>query len=281
MANPPRWRETCDPLFLAYRAFQPAEILGYPHARNDVFHVRGRWNDQDCTAYVKAARHPDSAIAHEVALLRQLDDPRCPRVIDSGSEPVPFSVTMAMPGERLSVILGDNEDRASHRYLREYGRALASLHRLKPDAPAQADRRFRHRPPDALLERLGLDDLTPFFSAPPEESVTVFCHGDFHYANLLWHDGHISAMLDFELAGYGDRDADVAWALFLRPGQRFLNTPEEEELFLQGYCEVTPCAPRAVKYHMAQYYAYFLEFSGQDEDYDRHVRQWLRRNCIP
>ena len=88
-------------------------------------------------------------------------------------------------------------------------------------------------------------------------------------------------MLDFELAGYGDRDADVAWALFLRPGQRFMNTPEEENLFLQGYSEVAPCDPRAVKYHMAQYYAYFLEFSGRDEAYNRYVRQWLQRNCIP
>ena len=41
MPHPERWRDTCDPFALPYRTFQPTEILGYPHAGNDVFHARG------------------------------------------------------------------------------------------------------------------------------------------------------------------------------------------------------------------------------------------------
>lgn len=279
MAHPAKWRETCDPFSLACHHFETIEILGHPHARNDVFHVRGRWQGEECDAFIKAARHPDSAIDKEVALLSQLDDLRLPRVLDSGSEPIPFSVTKAMPGERLSVLLSDDRGNASRAYLREYGRTLAQLHSLSPDAPPQTDRRFRHQIPDALLEQLGLSHLKPFFAAPPETHTTVFCHGDFHYANVLWQSGHVSAILDLELAGYGDRDFDIAWALFLRPGQRFLNTHEEEELFLQGYLELGRCDPCAVRYYMAQCYVYFLEFRSNGDDYCRYIRAWLNRNC--
>lgn len=280
MAHPAKWRETCDPLSLAYHEFEPLAILGYPHARNDVFHVLGRHHGVKQEAYIKVARHPDSAIAYEAALLSQLDSPIFPRVLDSGDAPSSFSVTQALPGDRLSVILGSNENMSSMTYLKEYGAALASLHRLSPDAPPQAIRRFHQRPPDELLDRLELSHLRTFFSAPPAASATVFCHGDFHYANVLWEAGHISAILDFELAGYGNRDFDIAWALFRRPGQRFLTTPEEEQRFLDGYDEVGAYDLPAIHYYMAQCYVYFLTFRNNDQEYNDYIRHWLENNCV-
>lgn len=56
MNHPKKWRDTCDPFVLPYNHFQPTEILGYPHAGNDVFHVRGLYHGKEVTAYVKAAR---------------------------------------------------------------------------------------------------------------------------------------------------------------------------------------------------------------------------------
>ena len=44
------------------------------------------------------------------------------------------------------------------------------------------------------------------------------------YANILWAGHHISGILDFELAGYGNKEFDIAWAVFRRPGQKFLRT---------------------------------------------------------
>ncbi|MGN1020319.1 MAG: hypothetical protein ACI4O7_08075 [Aristaeellaceae bacterium] len=46
--HPEKWRETADPFQLPYRRFRVTEVLGYPHAGNDVFHVwarrrAGRW----------------------------------------------------------------------------------------------------------------------------------------------------------------------------------------------------------------------------------------------
>lgn len=276
MAYPEKWRETCDPFALAYHAFRPVEVLGYPHAGNDVFRMRGEWRGREVTAYVKAARQESANLANEVNLLSQLDAPVFPKVLDCDREGFRFSVTEELPGERLSMIVGGSEDGAALSYMEEYGEALARLHARTPKAGPQAERRFHHRPAREMLEELNLTFLDEFFAKPPENGKTVFCHGDFHYANVLWKAHRIRAILDFELAGYGDRDFDLAWALFLRPGQKFLRTEEEIERFLNGYRKAGSCDVHAVRYYMAQCYVHFLAVI-KDEEYRAYARSWLER----
>lgn len=279
MVHPQRWRETCDPFALGYHNFQLKEVMGYPHAGNDVFYVRGVANGSETTAYIKVARQKGANIENEVKILVQLDAPVFPKVLDYDRKHGRFSVTADMPGLRLSAIVGDNRDVASLSYMEEYGEALARLHQLKLSENPQTDRKFYHRPTEELLEKLNLSFLSNFFASKPKVGETVFCHGDFHYANILWKDHHISAILDFELAGYGNRDFDIAWALFLRPGQKFLMTKEERMRFIKGYQKHGDCNVEAVKYYMAQCYVYFLCFSADDTDYCEYVRSWLNQNC--
>ena len=115
--HPPKWRDTIDPFSLNYRAFHLLEVLGYPHAGNDVFHVKGVYNETEITAYIKVARQQGAAIANEVAILRQFDLPIIPRVLDADFGEPPYSVTTQMPGLRLSNILADNENMLSLAYM--------------------------------------------------------------------------------------------------------------------------------------------------------------------
>lgn len=280
MVHPQKWRDTCDPFALAYHHFQPTEIIGYPPARNDVFHARGIYNGEETTAYIKVARHEDSAIENEVSILSQLDDSIFPNVLDADFANGGFSVTTDLTGLRLSVIVGANEDMASLSYMEAYGEALGKLHGLKPTASQQADRKFYHCPPRDMLENLDLAYLENYFSNAPSNVENVFCHGDFHYANVLWEDRHISAILDFELSGYGNRDMDIAWAIFLRPGQRFLKTEEERGKFLDGYRKFAACDEAAVKYYTAQFYVWFLNSCSDDAEYSDYIRRWLAANCV-
>ena len=277
--HPTKWRETIDPFSLPYRAFRPTEILGYPHAGNDVFHARGIWDGKEVRAYIKAARQKGASIENEVAILSQLHSPIYPTVVDYGFAGTPFSVTLELPGDRLSVIVGENEALESLTYMEEYGAALAKLHQLSISAEPVKDRRFFHAPSDELLESLDLAYCKGFFADPPKDIVCCFCHGDFHYANILWDGHHISGILDFELAGYGNRDFDIAWALFRRPGQKFLKTEAEQEAFLCGYRQIAPCDAEAVRYYMAQCCVYFLQLGGDDAEYAAYIRSWLKRNC--
>ncbi len=278
MVHPKQWRETCDPFALDYSNFQLNEILGYPHAGNDVFHVRGIANGNETTAYIKVARQKGAAIDNEVNILAQLDAPIFPKVLDSDRKHGLFSVTAEMPGLRLSTIAGDDADLVSLTYMEEYGETLGRVHKLNVSAKPQVDRKFYHRPSEEMLKKLNLQFLSDYFDRKPLHGETVFCHGDFHYANVLWKDQHISAILDFELAGYGNRVLILLGHCLLRPGQRFLKTDKEQALFIKGYQKHGDCNVDAVKYYMAQCYVYFLCFCDE-KDYCEYVRNWLKQNC--
>ncbi len=278
--HPQKWRETCDPYSLNYHIFKLEEVLGYPHAGNDVFYVKGLYNQKEVTAYIKVARQKGAAIENDVRIAGQLDWESVPKVIDWDFGETPFSVTLERPGKRLSVIVGDNADKASLAYMKKYGEALGQIHSITDiSASPVADRRFFHAPSGEELESLGLKSLASFFKNRPENPVTVFCHGDFHYANVLWNEGQISGILDFELAGFGNRDFDIAWATALRPEQKFLKTDEELQQFLDGYSKYGNYDYSAIKYYTAQIYVHFLQFSKDNSEYCSYVYKWLKNIC--
>ena len=56
MKHPEKWRDTEDPYSLPYKNFSLLEVIGYPHAGNDVFQVKGIYEQREIEAYVKVAR---------------------------------------------------------------------------------------------------------------------------------------------------------------------------------------------------------------------------------
>lgn len=209
--------------------------------------------------------------------MAQLEMPGIPTVIDYGFGEHPFSVTLELQGERLSAIVGENHNLESMAYLPEHGAALAGLHRLQVRTDRVAERRFFQAPSREMLAGCDLLYLEDYFARAPSTQTECFCHGDFHYANVLWQDHKISGILDFELAGYGNRDFDIAWALFLRPGQKFLKTAAEQQAFLDGYAKYGEYDPKAVRHYMAQCYVHFLQFCGEDREYCEYIREWLSK----
>ena len=99
--QPAKWRETCDPFALNFTRFRLVEVLGYPHAGNDVFHVRGLLDGHEATAYLKVARQPGADIEREIALLAQLCEPIYPKVLDHGASPAPWSLTEELPRQYM------------------------------------------------------------------------------------------------------------------------------------------------------------------------------------
>ena len=164
MKHPGPWRDTIDPFTLPYRSFKPLEILGYSHAGNDVFYVKGLYHGRQINAYIKAARQRGADVGNEISILSQLRSPVTPPVVDFCLDGTPFIVTQALPGERLSTIVGENSALESLSYLEEYGAASARIHQLNIQAERVKDRKFFHAPPDAGLEALQLENLKGLFS---------------------------------------------------------------------------------------------------------------------
>jgi prepilin-type processing-associated H-X9-DG protein len=69
----------------------------------------------------------------------------------------------------------------------------------------------------ALLGRVPQEILPPMerlrealLATAPAQAGRCLVHGDYHYGNLLFADGHVTAVLDWEIASTGDPLTDVA-----------------------------------------------------------------------
>lgn len=279
MNHPQKWRETVDPFELKFKNFKLNKILGYPHAGNDVFHVKGEFQEREVEAYIKVARQVGADIKNEIETINKLGCSLAPKVIDFDSNFL-FCVTLARDGERLSSLLGDNADMKSLDYLYEYGQALAQIHSVSGEFTKVKDRRFFHIPDKEYFDELSLEFVHDYLIKQKPKAVNeCFCHGDFHYANLLWKDGHLSAILDFELSGLGNKEFDIAWALIRRPGQAFMVKREEIELFLSGYSSVACFDLEYLKYYMALVYSYFYKIGIKNSEYVEYVKMVFDELC--
>lgn len=263
MEFPKKWRETIDPFKLKYNNFTLKEILGYPHAGNDVFYVKGIYKNKEIYAFIKINRQKGADVKNEIEVLNKINLENTPQIIDYDEEKT-FRVSIALNGERLSTILGDNSNLESLQYLEKYGRKLGEIHLIDDNFENVKDRRFFHIPPMSYFEDNNLDlNIYDYLNNnKPEKINYCFCHGDFHYANILWENKNISGVLDFELSGKGNKEFDIAWAIIIRQGQKFLKTEEEVEKFLEGYNSVNFCNYNYVKYYMILIYVWFYEFSN-------------------
>ena len=274
--QPEKWRETADPFALPLKKFRVREVLGYPHAGNDVFYAAGTYLDRPCSAFVKAERQAGADLANEAAALEALPYPYKPRLLEYVPGPPACLVTEACGGERLSVIAERRGPGGVLAYMEPYGAALAALHGLDLPWSEVKHRRFLDLPPEDYLEKYALTGYADFLSGhPPVGEGRCLIHGDFHYANILWRDGGVSAVLDYELSGRGIREFDLAWAVVLRPGQRFLRTPEELEGFLGGYGGKQAFSPPAFRYYYMLAALWF--WSMGDEAYRRDLGRLLDR----
>ena len=275
MRQPKKWKDTINPFDLQFNSFKITKVLGYPHARNDVFYLTGEQNGKKINCFLKYSTKNDSDIKREVDAIKQLNFKFLPKIIESDESS--YILTKKMPGERLSYILKNNKGERSTDYMYEYGKSLALIHQTNITAQSVKERSFFSVPNKEQLEKLKIDYIYSYLqNNKPTEICSCFCHGDFHYANVLWKNKKISAVLDWELSGIGNRDFDIAWAIFNRPGQEFLRTKREIELFFKGYLSIAPYNENNVYYYMAQIYAHFLSISKNGE-YHKFVKSWLKR----
>ncbi len=280
MKHPQKWRDTIDPWKLPLRFFKLTDILGYPHAGNDVFHVKGLFKGAETEAYIKVARQSGADLANEFSAITQLHHPLAPDILEFDEQEHSFLVTAAKHGERLSIILASDSNASSLHYLHEYGKTLAQLHSIHGDFTDVKDRKFFHIPNRQYFKKYHLCFVHDFLTENRPQSISkCFCHGDFHYANILWQKERISAILDFELSGIGNREFDIAWALIVRPGQTFLKTDEEIALFLKGYHSANACNWKYVQYYMVLIYAHFYQIGADDPSYQSHIMNVFRTHC--
>ena len=275
MQQPKKWKETIDPFSIRFNNFKLQEVLGYPHARNDVFYCKGVVDAHETLCFVKYASKKDSNVAKEIATIKALDFDFLPEIVDHDNKT--FVVTKEIVGERLSYLLQTTNDKSID-YMFEYGKTLAKIHLTNLDCSKVAPRSFFDLPTLDYLKEYDLDFVYPYLcDNKPQKVNQCFCHGDFHYANVLWKDKKIVGVLDWELSGIGNKEFDVAWAIINRPGQKFLKTDKEVKEFLKGYKSLIKCNVKNVQYYMTLIYCHFISVDKNNQQYQNFVKKWLKR----
>lgn len=184
------------------------------------------------------ARNPD--IAHdEFLLLTALHAAGLP-----SPAPLDFDETgelLGGPGVVIEYIEGETDFAPAHRddYLQQFAAQLARIHRVDVSAhdlaflPQQAEtwaRIITSRPErldDSLNEGRIRDALEAAWPWPQCNPSRVL-HGDYWPGNILWRDGRLVGIIDWEDAALGDPLADLAisrldmlWALDMEAMERF------------------------------------------------------------
>ena len=113
----------------------------------------------------------------------------------------------------------------------------------------------------------------------PEKWLRVVCHGSMDL--LLPVVTLAFVLLDWELAGMGDREFDIAWAMLRRPGQRFMVRAEEYEAFLEGYRRLGAYDVQRLRYYLACAMMCFAAIGADDAAYHQWIRAGLAALCQP
>lgn len=278
MLAPEKWKETVDPFSIRFNNFKLIEVLGYPHARNDVFYCKGFFDGTESFCILKYASKIDSALSNEVNIINSLNFEFLPTIIDFDTNGK-WLVTKEIDGERLSTILNTTDDKSVD-YMFEYGQTLAKIHATIIKCKDVSHRKFFDIPPLDYLKEYNIDFTYEYLVKNKPSSINkCFCHGDFHYANILWKDHSLAGVLDWELSGFGNKEFDIAWAIINRPGQKFLKTKKEINEFLKGYKSIGSCNTTFVKYYMVLIYCYFISNDKENVRYQNFVKNWLTKNA--
>jgi len=246
MQEPPRYAFPEDIVLHEVHRNPIAEV-------NRVYRCEGTRHGRPISFHLKISRTRYHSLTNERQALLTLANAGfpVPRVLWYGEGRREFLGLETRPGAMLRDVLNPGSDlhrvTSQEQVLFQLGEEVGRLHSL--DLDWTENRR------SALYGFLGEEDIVDerfqeivlwLESNPPEEKNYVFVHGDLNDANVLVAQGQITAILDWESAGMGWREYELAW--ILRERQHYMNTPESRDSFLRGYTSMTSYDPRALQW---------------------------------
>lgn len=220
---------------------------------NNVYRCEGRQNGRPVSFYLKVSRNGRRNMGNEyraLTALRSLGLP-VPKVLWYGDGPKEYMALQEVRGTVLRELLNPagegHNPRLTPRYLRKYGEALARIHSLDLEWKPQKRTNFYGFLGEEQLSDLRYRELVEWLKANPiEERDYCFVHGDLNTANVIFQHGEVSGLLDWEYAGTGWREYDLAW--ILRAERNFLNTDEDRAHLLEGYTSIASYDPDALRW---------------------------------
>ena len=281
-----KWRElSIEPSIIPFKFGKLNEILSYLPAGNDVLECKFEVNNKIIELFLKIERSKVVDFETEVKHLNILKDKKnykkIPIVIEDGYiENKKYIVLEKKDGNRLSEILETKiTEEEKSEYLIKYGKELATIHKINQNDFSDAKIRVINEIPTNEIYKIP-EALLPYIKYLKENNFekkpNSFIHGDFHYANILWKNKNIEAVLDFEYSGKGLKEQDIAWACILRPTQKFMNKLDDIQNFIKGYHSVNDFDFLKFKWCLINGYCHFYLMNQENEDYKTKLISLLK-----
>lgn len=280
-----KWRESLTDINdVNFKNIKFEKIISYPPAGNDVFECIGTYKNQKINFIFKSERGKFANFSNEVDVLNAMNDKfPVPTVLESGKiNEYTYIVLSKIEGEKLSDIFKEDLKADQNKYLYLYGKALAQIHKLDIDWKTAKMRPINDYPKTDCYSDLNdweLEVIDYLKETKPMINYNTFIHGDFHYGNILWDNYEITGILDWEYAGKGFKEQDIAWALILRPGQQFMNKKEHLESFLKGYKSIGNYDENKLKWCLinGMMHFYLMNKKQNKKDYLNYLKEIIKK----
>ena len=276
-----KYRElTIDLFSIQYRNIKLKKIISYPPAGNDVVEAIVDIKNKEENVYIKFERSKMANFETEYKHLKLLSDINIfPKVIEFGSvNDKKYIILEKIEGNRLSDIFKqDKKDKET--YLKEYGKTLSQIHNIKNRGFDKAFQRPINEVPknyknsDEFSEKI----IKYLEENKIEKDNKTFIHGDFHYANVLFKNKKVNGIIDLEYSGLGFKEQDIAWALILRPGQKFMDNIDDINLFLDGYRSKNNFEYDKFKWCYINGRIHFYLMNYENEEYKQKIRNLIEK----
>lgn len=273
-----------NPCSINYKKIKIEKILNYMPAGNDVVECVCNINGVDKNIFIKIERSKMADFESEIYNLKRLKKYNLylknPELVEYGFiNDKRYIVLSKINGKRLSEILISDDKNKRKKYLLRYGNELAKIHNINSSYFLPAKQRIINDIPNSR-DYKNMDSyiskLLKFLNMKkPIIDKKTFIHGDFHYANILWKNGKINGVLDYEYSGKGFKEQDIAWALVLRPGQKFLDCYEDIQFFLDGYKSYNNYDEDKLKWCLINAYCHFYLMNMNNLEYINKIKNLI------
>ena len=276
-----KYRElTIDLFSIQYKNIKLKKIISYPPAGNDVVEAIADIKNKEENVYIKFERSKMANFETEYKHLKLLSDINIfPKVIEFGSvNDKKYIILEKIEGDRLSDIFKqDRKDKET--YLKEYGKTLSQIHNIQNRG---FDKAFQRPINEVPKNYKNSDEFSGKIIKYLEENKIkkdnkTFIHGDFHYANVLFKNQKVNGIIDLEYSGLGFKEQDIAWALILRPGQKFMDNIDDINLFLEGYRSKSNFEYDKFKWCYINGSIHFYLMNYENEEYKQKIRNLIEK----
>lgn len=222
---------------------------------NDVYACEGTFRGKPIRFYVKAGKydHPMLDLSNEWAILEELaaSGIPVPRVLWYSAEGRKALAIDAIAGRPLEEYI----DPSGHHYaeskvqpyLRQYGECLARIHDLSLRWSPHKRARMAGLAGEQHVEDEAFGPSIAWLLAnEPSDKTEVLVHGDLNVTHVFFDEDTVTGIIDWEFAGLGWKEFDLAWAL--KSKQAYLANDTARQAILEGYLQRLEYDPEALRW---------------------------------